>query len=199
MIPTPVSLDGGGAKSFLGKVADRRRLDLVLSAISKEMKLLDLGCGNGWLVRRLRREGFNVTGIDTNLPLEETDWLSRRSAYKTGFPTNTFDAVICLETIEHLDSRAYAEIRRISKNGCKLLVTTPKKKWNWLIELLSSAGLSEPLVTPHINVVDSKDIPFELEKSGSLMLFEWYGIYIVSKGECNQRSTVHTNPVPSTV
>jgi ubiquinone/menaquinone biosynthesis C-methylase UbiE len=167
---------------LFGRMADRRRGRLVRSLVSKEMEILDLGCGSGWLVEALRREGYKATGIDPNLPhANPPSYLLKRSAYETGFADNSFDCLICLETIEHLEPRVYTEINRVSKNRGRLLVTTPKKRWNWLVEFLSCVGLSEPLVTPHINLVDPHDIPFDLEASGSFMLLEWYGIYTIRK------------------
>ena len=142
------------------------------------MTILDLGCGMGWLVKSFRKRGFNIVGIDPNLPPDfETSYLLRRSAYETGFDDDAFDCIICLETIEHLEPRAYAEIKRILKRNGKLIVTTPKKRWNWFIELLSLLRLSDPLVTPHINVVDANEIPLTLVRHNSFMLAEWCGIY----------------------
>jgi SAM-dependent methyltransferase len=155
---------------------------LVRSVISRDMEILDLGCWSGWLVEELRRVGYKAIGIDPNLPHDNPpSYLLQMSAYETEFADNSFDCVICLETIEHLEPRVYTEIRRISKNVGKLLVTTPKKRWNWLVEFLSSVRLSEGLVTPHINLVNPRDIPFDLETSGSFMLLEWYGIYTIRK------------------
>jgi 2-polyprenyl-3-methyl-5-hydroxy-6-metoxy-1,4-benzoquinol methylase len=163
--------------SPIGRIADRKRGELVRSYISKEMAILDLGCGTGWLVELLRREGYDAIGIDPNLPDSNLrGYLLRRSAYETGFVDSSFDCITCLETIEHLEPRVYAEIRRISKHRGKLIVTTPKKRWNPLIELLSSAGLADPLVTAHINLVSPQDIPFLLEESGPFMWLEWYGV-----------------------
>jgi len=169
------------AKSLLGRIADRKRTRLVHSLVSKNMVILDLGCGTGWLVEMLRREGYNAVGIDPNLPNANSSYLLKRSAYETGFVNDRFDCIICLETIEHLEPRVYTEIERISKNEGRLLITTPKKKWNRLTEFLSSTGLTEPLVTPHINLVDPHDIPFDLQASGSLMFLEWYGVYMIRK------------------
>jgi 2-polyprenyl-3-methyl-5-hydroxy-6-metoxy-1,4-benzoquinol methylase len=170
------------AGSFLGRVADRRRIRLVRSLVSKKMTFLDLGCGTGWLVEMLRSEGYNAIGIDPNLPTaKSSNHLIKRSAYETGFADDSFDCIVCLESIEHLEPRVYTEISRISKSGARLLVTTPKKKWNWLVELLSHVGLSEPLVTPHINLVDPDEIPFDLEEYGSFMFLEWYGVYTIRK------------------
>lgn len=146
------------------------------------MEILDLGCGDGWLVKTLRNNGFKVIGIDPNLPVNAaTNFLLRRNAYETGFKDNTFDFVICLETIEHLGPKVYPEIRRILKQNGRIFVTTPKKRWNWVIELLSAARLSDPLVTPHTNLVDPDEIPFELVKYDSFFLFEWWGIYLNRK------------------
>ncbi|MGA2628256.1 MAG: class I SAM-dependent methyltransferase [Candidatus Bathyarchaeia archaeon] len=164
--------------AILGWIADRKRLRIVAKEISPDMAILDLGCGDGWLVNALRNRGFNIVGIDPNLPDgPESPYLHRRSAYETGFDDDTFDCIICVETIEHLEPRAYAEIERILKSSGKLIVTTPKKKWNWLIEILSFLRLSHPLVTPHINLVDPDEIPLQLVRYNSSMLLGWWGIY----------------------
>ena len=156
-------------------------ITLLQEHTSNMNSVLDLGCGTGWLVEMLRREGYNAVGIDSNLPDTNSSYLSKRSAYETRFVDDRFDCIICLETIEHLDPRVYNEIERISKNEGKLLITTPKKKWNKLVEFLSFTGLTEPLVTPHINLVDPHDIPFDLQASGSFMFLEWYGVYVIRK------------------
>jgi len=174
-------VDGVCIVTIIGWVANRKRLRFVATELSSDMSVLDLGCGDGWFVESLRQWGFDVTGIDPNLPHAETNYLQRKSAYESGFDDDTFDCIICLETIEHLESRVYAEIKRILKKDGKLIVTTPKKRWNWFVEFLSKVGLSDPIVTPHVNVVDPNDIPFELVKHGSFMFFEWWGIYRIRK------------------
>jgi len=168
--------------AIIGRLANRKRMNLIVRENSRHMAILDLGCGEGEVVRTLRSDGFNIIGIDPNLPAgSETSYLLRKSAYETGFEDNTFDCVLCLETIEHLDPKVYLEISRILKRGGKLFVTTPKRRWNWLIEFLSSIRLSDPLVTPHINLVDPQDIPLELIRHKSFMLVEWWGIYLNRK------------------
>ena len=165
---------------LLGSIANRRRMTLVIREISKDMRILDLGCGDGWYVNELRRAGYAIVGIDPNLPTGSGEHLLSRSAYETGFGDHVFDCILCLDTIEHLHPKVYDEIKRISRNHGKLIVTTPRKRWNWLIELLSSLHLSDPLVTPHINLVEPHDLPFVLLKSGSFMWIEWWGVYEVT-------------------
>jgi len=177
-----LTCDGMYKMPILGTIANDKRLKLVRSHISPDMSVLDVGCGTGWLVEKLRKEGFNVIGIDPNLPSGHSkNFLLERSAYETGFADDSFDCIICLETIEHLEPRVYEEIKRIAKDSSRLIVTTPKKRWNGIVELLSRVGLADPLVSPHINIVDPLDLPFLLEQTGSFMLLEWYGIYRVVK------------------
>lgn len=56
-----------------GRIASRRQTDVaILEAISRRgaMRVLDLGCGEGWLVRRLAAEhGCSVTGVDGSAAL----------------------------------------------------------------------------------------------------------------------------------
>jgi len=169
--------------TLLGRFAEWQRLRIIRTVITRSMTILDLGCGSGTLVDRLRREGFNVIGVDLNLPDSKVGvHLLRRNAYSTGFDDNSFDCVVCIETIEHLEPRVYDEICRITRDGGILILTTPKKRWDPLIRFLSSLGLTDEFVTPHINLVEPKDLPFILESSGSLLALEWYGVYRILKG-----------------
>ena len=68
-------------------------------------------------------------------PHSETSYLLSRSVYETGFDDDAFDCIIRSVRFEHPEPRAYADIKRIQKP--KLIVSTPKKRWNWFIELLS--------------------------------------------------------------
>ena len=94
--------------------------------------LLDIGCATGALIFHLRERGWRVTGVEISpsaeyarreraldvrgLPLEENH-----------FPSASFDIVLASHLIEHLnDPRSFVrEVKRILKNGGRLLVTTP--------------------------------------------------------------------------
>jgi len=165
--------------SLLGMIADRKRLGLILNEVNNPagpMKILDLGCGNGWFVKKLNSMGIGTIGIDINLE-GETENLIRTSAYDLPFPENYFDCVLAIEIIEHLEPRVYKEIGRVLKPGGKLIVTSPIPKWNWLVEILCNSGLADPLVTPHMNCIKSEDLPFKLLKKRSFLLIEWFGVF----------------------
>jgi len=180
--------DKVGTMSLLGKIADKKRLELIEEEIFEpnfqkfvkaiipiKLKILDLGCGDGWLVKELNKHNFiEAMGIDPNLKEEAKDLL-RISTH--AFPDNYFDYIVAIEVIEHLEPKMYEEIRRILKPNGKLIVTSPKPKWNWVVEFLCWIGLADPLITPHMNVVNPEDLPFKIIKKQDYLLIEWFGVF----------------------
>jgi 2-polyprenyl-3-methyl-5-hydroxy-6-metoxy-1,4-benzoquinol methylase len=76
-------------------------------------RILDLGCGSGWLSVFLARNGFKVTGIDVAPHALELgrQWAAMESldiTFDVGdmgdmpYPNNSFDAVVANSIIEHL-------------------------------------------------------------------------------------------------
>ena len=51
------------------RITDRALIDAVLER--KPRRVLDLGCGEGWLARLLASHGIDVTGVDASAPLIE--------------------------------------------------------------------------------------------------------------------------------
>lgn len=91
-------------------------------------KILDIGCGNGIYSRELGKMGFSCTGIeisDENLQTAEKyiNALSN-AAEKLDFADNSFDTVILLEVLEHLNDpfSALGEISRVTRKNLILSV-----------------------------------------------------------------------------
>jgi len=107
------------------------------------MRVLDVGCGKGFLVKdlMLERPGLEAFGLDIsiyailNAPPELAGRLHLGSGEKLPFPDKSFDYVVSLNTIHNFPRagaiKALAEIERVSKGRSFVVVDsyrTPEQK-----------------------------------------------------------------------
>jgi ubiquinone/menaquinone biosynthesis C-methylase UbiE len=93
------------------------------------MRVLDVGCAKGFLVRDLMEvcSGLEVFGIDVSeyalarCPPEVAGRLCRGNCLRLPFPDASFDAVLSINTIHNLERpgvvRALREITRVARGG----------------------------------------------------------------------------------
>lgn len=110
--------------------------------LSDRSALLDLACGSGRPALRLaERTGCRICGLDLHAEgiananrLAATQQLSGRATFQTGdaakplpFKDASFDAVTCIDAINHLPDRrrVFGQWRRVLKTGGRLLITDP--------------------------------------------------------------------------
>jgi SAM-dependent methyltransferase len=97
--------------------------------------ILDFGCGNGDMVRHLRRSGLNVTGLELDRPRIQNSLIAEARPhvrlYEGGLPLpfddESFDAIYSVEVIEHIPEIAtfISDLRRVLRPGGSILLTTP--------------------------------------------------------------------------
>lgn len=138
-----------------------QRLHIVFERLLPEnirsKKLLDLGCGNGWFSLRAVERGAQVYSIDishamakiaqqrvkesANQPPEHR--VVNASALELPLPENYFDVVLSSEMIEHTPSprQAITEMARVLKPEGILVITTPNRCWQWLVDLGTRLGI----------------------------------------------------------
>ena len=119
------------------------RYQQVIKALptGENLKILDVGCGDGVLVAMIARDQTaRVTGIDTDADSLEAAknrlaafgdrvQLVEASGYSLPFEDNVFDVVVAAEMIEHLQyiDGLLTEIKRVLKPGGLVIITTPVK------------------------------------------------------------------------
>jgi 2-polyprenyl-3-methyl-5-hydroxy-6-metoxy-1,4-benzoquinol methylase/spore coat polysaccharide biosynthesis protein SpsF (cytidylyltransferase family) len=114
----------------------RFHYELARPHLTPEMKVLDLACGNGHglrLIAGLVREAHGADGdpevVDqaraaTHAP---NVFFHVVDALSTGFPNAAFDAVLSMETVEHVDGERFVdEVHRVITPGGLLVLSTPQ-------------------------------------------------------------------------
>lgn len=101
---------------------------------------VDIGCGGGYMVKVLEPHCPTI-GVDVSsdaLLLCRTRNLSRlcqvdMATLSLPFKNNSFDLVLALDVIEHIDDDVHAltECRRILRPGGLIIVTVPAFMWLW--------------------------------------------------------------------
>lgn len=95
--------------------------------------ILDLGCGRGEFGDIFNKEGkYQITGVDIFGPyLKECrkkgrySKLIRKDLKKINFPDKSFDLVVCLQTLEHLNKKDGQELmKKLEKLARKKVITS---------------------------------------------------------------------------
>lgn len=114
----------------------------ILSSINKlygerRIRILDLGCGNGFVAARLWELGHDVTGIDAagdGIKIAQATYpgvnFQQRSIYESEWSDvsdEPFDCVVSLEVVEHLlyPKVLFQKSYRALKDGGHLILSTP--------------------------------------------------------------------------
>jgi len=167
--------------TLITHLARQLRKPFIFKQLQREWKILDLGCGDGWLTDCLNKNHFDAIGVDINSSYTLSNFI-KADASKLSFKDNSFDCIIMVEVVEHLNtSKVYSEIRRILKPEGKLIVTTPHPKFEWFIELLKKLRLVKYHDFPHTNPTYLEDLPFRLITKSRMFLIDQMGIYVNKK------------------
>lgn len=111
--------------------------------------VLDAGCGYGAFSRAGARRGARMVSADIG------ERLVRRSMANAGsrgvvadacclaFGDESFEIVVSSEMIEHTGAagEAIRELARVTRPGGTVVITTPNRRWQWLVRLASRLRL----------------------------------------------------------
>ena len=135
---------------LLSEMSRRAKLRLLLKHAPPRATVLEVGPGSSWFARQLRQRGFRVTTIDlagdADIVGDVNDW------ERLGIRPHSFDVVIALEVIEHVD--CLGALRTICNHGGLILLSSPHPRFDWVMQLLEAAHLTQKRTSPHVNLID---------------------------------------------
>ena len=127
-----------GSPSY--EAAAEARYAVVAKRVARRQLVLDVGCGDGYLMNLLAKSGAYPVGVDpdsTGLSLARrmlgapsNQRLMRAEANSLPFAAGSFDRVLLVDVIEHLSDPepCLAEITEVLAPGGQMILTTPKER-----------------------------------------------------------------------
>jgi SAM-dependent methyltransferase len=126
----------------LDRFIQNRRMDQVRPYLPPGSRVLDIGCADGVLFRRIPGLGDYV-GLDSALvePVDRPHFRLLRGTFPDALPSHEpFDAITLLAVIEHIPPDQLARLARECaahlKPGGHLLITVPSARVDRILDLL---------------------------------------------------------------
>ena len=124
-----------GHPSYVWRFGQDRRLDLINQyAPLAGRRILDVGCGLGMYVRKMRHFSPDVHGVDIDpervaKASQDLPNIQVAPAEKLPFPDDYFDVILSHEVIEHVgdDGQAIREAYRCLNPGGRLVIFAPNR------------------------------------------------------------------------
>ncbi|OIP58220.1 MAG: hypothetical protein COX79_00105 [Candidatus Levybacteria bacterium CG_4_10_14_0_2_um_filter_36_16] len=152
------------------RVGNKIKLKLLLPYLKKTDKIIDLGCGNMWLTNYLRSKGYSCVGFDIDKP---ADIVGDIKNYK--FKKKSYDVVIALEMIEHVD--CFNEISYLLKPKGILILSTPTPHLDWFCYINERLEIFQKRTSPHSNLFYLKEVPFMPIHTKTLYSLVQFGVF----------------------
>ena len=108
----------------------------------KDVEVLDLGCGGGYMAEALARRGARVTGVDPSLASLEAAKKHAQSQgldiiYRAGvgeaipLETNAIDRVVCVDVLEHVQDveKVLIDVHRVLRPQGIFFFDTVNRNW----------------------------------------------------------------------
>lgn len=116
----------------------------------KPYSILDVGCGEGFILEHLRQEGvstrlegveYNKHSIFLGKQLHPHITIREGDIYQLPYENNSFDVVLCSEVLEHLEypEKALVELNRVARKYA--IITVPNEPYFRIANFLRGKNL----------------------------------------------------------
>lgn len=162
----------------LAKGPTHKFIDNILKEIKRinSKNILDVGCGTGYVTKRISKINPDIIGCDTDKKRLELARIYTKNRIKfvplyierkplLPFPNDSFDLVISLEVLEHIQKykETIQELKRVSKKY--VIITVPNEPLFRIANFLRGKYLKDFGNAPgHINHFNKKSIVKILRK-----------------------------------
>jgi 2-polyprenyl-3-methyl-5-hydroxy-6-metoxy-1,4-benzoquinol methylase len=142
---------------LLSEISRQSKLRLLLRFLPAGATVLEVGTGDGWFARQLRDRGHRVTTLDlagaADVVGDVNDWA------RLGLSAQSFEAVVALEVIEHVD--CLPALVALCRPGGLIFLSSPHPRGDWVMRLLEWLQLTQKRTSPHHNLTDFALLPLE--------------------------------------
>lgn len=121
-----------------GGMHGRKKIpDIIEYVDSKNVLILDVGCGNNQLVQSLRLKGYNAIGVDIASPLAD----KLMDADALDFTDKSVDLLTAFDVLEHIKESdldaVFTEFQRVAHKFMFTIATVPevRKKLNYVLHV----------------------------------------------------------------
>lgn len=159
---------------LLSEIAKRKKIKYFICGLPKTAKILEIGCGSGWLRAYMKKNGWTAyVGLDIVPPADIIGDI--KNWQELGLKPESFDIIIAFEVIEHV--KCFQECFDLLRENGQLLLTSPVPHFDWLCRLLEVIGLNQKRTSKH-ECIYFKDIPlFEPVKIKTVGAMAQWGIF----------------------
>lgn len=141
---------------LLSALARAKKIRYFLDPLPKDARVLEVGCGDGWVGRHLREHGWECyCGLDIQPPADVVGDV--RQWRRLGLRPQSFDVVVAFEVVEHI--HCFQECFDLLVPGGLLLLTSPLPHRDWICKILEAIGLTQRRTSPHDHLIDFRTIP----------------------------------------
>jgi 2-polyprenyl-3-methyl-5-hydroxy-6-metoxy-1,4-benzoquinol methylase len=161
---------------LLSDIARKKKSRYFFQGLSKDARVLEVGCGSGWVGEYLKGQGWgNYVGLDLFPPADVVGDV--RNYASLGLAADSFDAIVAFEVVEHVD--CFRACYDLLKPGGRMLITTPLPSRDWVMKLLERVRLNQKRTSPHDHLVDLTRVPLFRDKQVKIVgcLSQW-GIFV---------------------